>query len=726
MAGLLAVSSVGWVGEGNSVAADPAELISAVSGTQRQLPSDDYGPSVSGDGNVVVFNSFDFNDGTLFEDVYVRNRANGTTTHVPVTIPPSSRTSDGVVSRDGCHVVFWGLYYFDFPAGEWILFSWDRCANTAPVNIAEPNLSPSVNPVRAAVSADGRYVAYMAAPSNTSPPRIARIDTSSGLESVLTTPFVSASSLDISDDGVFIAIAGQRNVAGANVNQIVGWSAPCTTSCTTEVVSVNSLEQPASGTSNCPTVSADGRYVAFSSNAPELAGLPAGTPRQVYVRDRGAGITRLVTDTPGQPMPAGLGVGSPEITPDGSQIALTQTASNENTQVWVARSTAGYFDAVAFDLVSFGVSGAEVSNGASSPSMSSTGRFVAFDSSSNTELSGGSVPIGSSEVWMRERPVALDITPTLNFGTVDVGTQSAPQNAVVTNTSGVSINIGGVTSPAAPFSIIANGCGGVLAPGASCAVTVVFTPTSGGPASSSITVSGDGLSVSVSLLGTGRSSGALAINPTSADYGTAPIGASLAARNFVVTSTGTAAVALVAVTLSGTGADQFAIGTNTCTGTLAPGATCTVAVSATVTRQGSLSATLSVRGTGGESAQASLRVRGDLELFTPTLKMNPGVVGPGEITAAIGSDFPPNIDVQLAFAGEDPFTTVHTDADGAFRFNLLVLRNGIRIGGREVIAVDQPQFSGVRAPLLIDLATFRPSGFASPAFGGVRSLYRGG
>jgi hypothetical protein len=103
--------------------------------------------------------------------------------------------------------------------------------------------------------------------------------------------------------------------------------------------------------------------------------------------------------------------------------------------------------------------------------------------------------------------------------------------------------------------------------------------------------------------------------------------------------------------------------------------------------------------------------------------MNPGVVSAGQVTAAIGTGFPPNIDVQLAFEGEAPFATVHTDAAGAFRFDYLLLRNGIRIGGRQVIAVDQPQFTGVRAPLLIDLATFRPSGFSSPAItNGVRSL----
>jgi hypothetical protein len=108
--------------------------------------------------------------------------------------------------------------------------------------------------------------------------------------------------------------------------------------------------------------------------------------------------------------------------------------------------------------------------------------------------------------------------------------------------------------------------------------------------------------------------------------------------------------------------------------------------------------------------------------------MNPGVVAAGGVTAVIGSAFPPNIDVQLAFENEPAFTTVHTDGDGAFRFDFLILRNGVSIGGRQVVVVAPAEFNNVRAPLLIDLATYRPSGFSSPAItSGVRSLVsRGG
>jgi hypothetical protein len=464
-----------------------------------------------------------------------------------------------------------------------------------------------------------------------------------------------------------------------------------------------------------------------------LGALPSN---QGFVRDRVAGVTKLITDTPGKPMiPTGIGVGQPDISPDGTQIALSEEDQFESSEVWVARSTSGYFDTAVFDLVSYGISGDPVPNGASSPSMSATGRFVAFSSSSNVELSGGTVPAGTFHVWMRSRSIQLGSTPALSFGTVDIGSQSPPQTAVVTNTSVAEVNLGSVTVTPGPFTITANTCVGVLPAGATCTVTMVFTPAAVGAASASLVVTGDGLSVTTGLTGTGRTpttttttttptSGFLKLKPTSVSYGSAVVGTLLPAKSFVVSNTGQTAVTITGVALGGAGLDQFSIDTNGCTGSLAPAATCTIQVSATVTRNGSLTATLTVSGSGGQSATATLRLGGE---FTPTLKMNPGVVSVGKITSAIGSGFPPNIDVALTLDGESPFVTVHTEADGSFKYDYLLV-TAVRIGGREVIAVDQPSFSGVRAPLLIELPKYRPSGFQSPQFTqGVRSLvYRGG
>jgi hypothetical protein len=742
---ILTAATVGWIGEGNSSAAAPAELISVDPATGQPMPTQDSLPSVSGNGNIVVLTATTTSTaGAPTDWVYVRNRSAGTTTAV---VPPSfvTITTGGVLSRDGCHVVYWGFFagffggLFVIPP-RWSIFTWNPCTNAAPINVSPAGLPPltAAGSVHGplAVSADGRYVAYIAQNAGTAT-RVGRIDTNTpGTENPLLNGVFNANTIDIADDGAFLAVGGQTTISDNTRNAVVGWTPPCnlqTGACNTELIAASDTGQNASEINYNPSLSSDGRYVAFTSNVPPGAG--ALTARQVYVRDRAAAVTKPVTSSPGQLMPGD--VDDAEISPDGSQITLVQAAppaagAKPVREVFVARTTSGFFDAAAFDLVSYGVSGAPTTTDSGLPSMSSNGRYVAFASGANNELSGVAKPNGLN-VWMRERPIALDITPSLDFGTIDPGGQSAPQNAVVTNTSGVAINIGAVTPPSAPFSITANGCGGALAPGATCAITIVFSPTAAGSASSTVTVTGDGLTVSASLVGIGRAPnvptpGSLVIAPGVANYGSSPVGTSLPPKKFTVTNPGQTAVPLAGVGLSGTGADQFAVGANTCTGSLGPGAACTIDVAATITRQGATSAILGVLGTGGQSTQATLRITGTIQLFTPTLKMNPGVVSASEVTAAIGTGFPPNIDVQLAFEGEAPFATVHTDDAGAFRYNYLLLRNGVRIGGHQIVALDQPQFTGVRAPLLIDLATFRPSGFGNPALtNGVRSLVsRGG
>ncbi len=757
---LLAAASVGWIGEGDSAAAAPAELISVDPTNGGTLSTTDTSPSVSGDGNMVAFTAHP-PPGTEFGSdwVWIRNRSAATTTAVPAPYPPSgSATTGGVLSRDGCHVAYWGFspsYTFTIilpPFGvpitltvpaHWDIYTWDVCTSGAvPVLISTATGFPDLNAAGdtigpLAISADGRYVAYVAF-STAAGQRLGRIDTSGTITEALRPggDIYNSNSIDISDNGAFIAVGGQATISDVTKNVVMGWTPPCIVGaavvCNTEVISVGNGGALLSGTSSNPSVSADGRYVAFSSDTPDLVSLPPGVlSSEIYVRDRATKTTKLVTDTPGKAMDGRSD--EPEISPDGTQIALQRRAGDKApvapdiAEVYVARSTSGVFDTAVYDLVSYGVSGAPTSMDSTVPSMSSNGRYVAFASFANNELSGVRTPTDQN-VWMRQRPIALDITPTIDFGTVDLGAQSAPKNAVITNTSGVAINIASVTPPAAPFSITANTCGGVLQPGTSCAVTMVFSPTAPGSASSALNVSGDGLSVSAALVGAGRSNvtpGSLTIKPTSANYGSGPLGTVIAPKKFVVSNPGQTAVPLAGVGLDGPGADQFQITSSTCTGSLAGGATCTIEVGATITRDGTLNATLGVLGTGGQTAQAKLRIAA---VFTPTLKMNPGVVSSGEVTAAIGAGFPPNIDVQLAFDGEAPFATVHTDAAGAFRFNYLLLRNGVRIGGRQIIAVDQPDFSGVRAPLLIDLATYRPSGFRSAQFtSGVRSfLTRGG
>ncbi|PYX86880.1 MAG: hypothetical protein DMG68_13710 [Acidobacteria bacterium] len=99
---------------------------------------------------------------------------------------------------------------------------------------------------------------------------------------------------------------------------------------------------------------------------------------------------------------------------------------------------------------------------------------------------------------------------SINFGTITVGTTSAPQAVTITNKGTVTLHF---TSPAVikgnnpgDYAISSNACGTTLAAGANCSISMTFKPTTTGTrkAALNITDDGGGSPQKVSLTGTGQ------------------------------------------------------------------------------------------------------------------------------------------------------------------------------------------------------------------------------
>jgi Tol biopolymer transport system component len=106
--------------------------------------------------------------------------------------------------------------------------------------------------------------------------------------------------------------------SGASGSQLAG--APGST----RRVSVTTTGAQAHGESYGGSISADGRFVAFESDASNLVHGPLG--REVYVRDRVAHTTRLISvGLHGRP-PIGY-AGDPSISADGRYVAFSSDAS---------------------------------------------------------------------------------------------------------------------------------------------------------------------------------------------------------------------------------------------------------------------------------------------------------------------------------------------------------------------------------------------------------------
>jgi Tol biopolymer transport system component len=155
------------------------------------------------------------------------------------------------------------------------------------------------------------------------------------------------------------------------------------------LVSVALDGDEAPGASFSPSISADGRYVAFASQAPTLVPGDTNELEDVFVHERATGRTTRVSLGP-----LGLqGDGdsfSPSVSADGRYVAFASFAStlvsgdtNDELDVFVRDLVAG-----ATTRVSVGPGGAESDDRSFSPSISDDGRYVAFSSFAATLVPG--------------------------------------------------------------------------------------------------------------------------------------------------------------------------------------------------------------------------------------------------------------------------------------------------------------------------------------------------
>jgi Tol biopolymer transport system component len=153
---------------------------------------------------------------------------------------------------------------------------------------------------------------------------------------------------------------------------------------TTTRVSVDIDGGDPDGESLDPAITADGRYIAFASDASDLVPGDGNHSFDVFVRDMVAGTTtRVSVDTTGGD-PNG-GSFEPAISPTGRYIAFASDASdlvpgdgNHSFDVFVRDMVAGTTTRVSVDTTGGDSDGASVT-----PAISADGRYIAFGSSAS-------------------------------------------------------------------------------------------------------------------------------------------------------------------------------------------------------------------------------------------------------------------------------------------------------------------------------------------------------
>ena len=222
---------------------------------------------------------------------------------------------------------------------------------------------------------------------------------------------------------------------------------------TIERVSVTSAEVQANSTSYLGQgISGDGRFVAFTSSAWNLVTGDSNGVNDVFVRDRLLGVTERVSLAAGG-VQATSSSSRPSISDDGRYVAFESLATNLVPNDTNANSDIFVYDRDldTVERVSLTSAGAEGDNSSFLPSISGDGRYVAFRSLATNFVAGDTNSASDIFVYDRQTDTIQRVSqsdagiggnmestyPTISKDGRYVAFESAASNLVADDTTGV-------------------------------------------------------------------------------------------------------------------------------------------------------------------------------------------------------------------------------------------------------------------------------------------------
>ncbi|GIK66102.1 MAG: hypothetical protein BroJett018_38960 [Chloroflexota bacterium] len=195
----------------------------------------------------------------------------------------------------------------------------------------------------------------------------------------------------ISSDGRYVAFSSAALLVPADSDHFSDIYVYDRQTCTLNLISTNSDGIKGNDGSFRPSITGDGRYVTFQSYATNLVNNDANNLMDVFVHDRQTNSTTRVSVATGGAEAIGGRSVAPDFAANGRYVSFTSLASN-----LVMGDTNNTDDTFVHDLqtgsttrVSVATGGVEVIIGYSQlSSISADGRYVAFDSSASTLVTG--------------------------------------------------------------------------------------------------------------------------------------------------------------------------------------------------------------------------------------------------------------------------------------------------------------------------------------------------
>jgi Tol biopolymer transport system component len=268
-------------------------------------------------------------------------------------------------------------------------------------------------------SSDGRYVAFESFATNlvgvgndnNNRPDVFVHDRQTGTTTRVSVDSGGAEGDDIStdpsisSDGRYVAFeSSATNLVAAGGDMLEDIYVHDRQTGITTRVSENTMGNESDGFSLDPSISANGQYVAFLSDATDLVAGDTNGQVDIFVHDRQTGVTTRVSVTSAGNEANGAS-SFPSISSDGRFVAFESIATD-----LVVGDTNGFFDIFVHDLqtgattrVSVDSAGAEGNGGSSSCSISGDGRYVAFVSDASNLVGVGNDTNGSTDVFVHDR-----------------------------------------------------------------------------------------------------------------------------------------------------------------------------------------------------------------------------------------------------------------------------------------------------------------------------------
>jgi len=414
---------------------ESVKMITRVSVSSDGTQGDRYSnyPSILADGRFVAFGSNASNlvtgDLNGVRDVFVHDLQTHTTTRISVSLdgtPENGYSQNPSLSADGRYVAFHS-YASNLVTGDTngvadVIVRDLQTYTTTRVSVSSAGLQGDKASTYPAISADGRYVAFHAVATTLVP------GDSNGVSDVFihdlqthTTTRVSVSSAgdqgdsgseypSISSDGRYVAFSSSAtNLVTGDSNEDDDVFVRDLQEGTTFLVSVSSAGAQGDLDSSHPSISTNGRYVAFHSSATNLVAGDSNEDDDIFVRDLQEGTTFLVSVSSAGAQ--GDRISSyPSISPDGRYVAFHSFATNlvpgdtnDQSDIFIRDLTEG-----TTTRVSIAPEGTQTDGNSYNPSVSSDGTWVAFQSTATNLVYGDTNAV--SDVFVSSR-AAPDITP---------------------------------------------------------------------------------------------------------------------------------------------------------------------------------------------------------------------------------------------------------------------------------------------------------------------------